>query len=136
MNKPECKTEVVLVPPGCTSLVQPLYVPFNGKFKSMIDQLQTEHMHEYLEQYLQNSLSPSKQQVLITKWVGMGWNGLGSSKPQERNDPACLQFQLMAAEMKSISMDLKGTLSATLSLILRQKSKTCLNLILHHSLLS
>ncbi|CAG8676820.1 2665_t:CDS:1, partial [Paraglomus occultum] len=29
----ECNTTVALVPPGCTSLVQPLDVSFNAQFK-------------------------------------------------------------------------------------------------------
>ena len=46
----------------------------------MIDQLQTEHMHDHLEQYLQNSLSASKRRVLITKWVGMAWVQVSQKK--------------------------------------------------------
>lgn len=57
----ECKTEVMLVPPGCTSPVQPLDVAFNGEFKNVIDQLQTEHMDEHLNAYINNSLSASAQ---------------------------------------------------------------------------
>lgn len=54
--KRECNTEVVLVPPGCTSLVQPLDVAFNAGFKNAIDKLQTEHMHNHLQQYVTSSL--------------------------------------------------------------------------------
>ena len=39
-----CKTTVAFVPPGCTSLVQPLDVVVNAKFKQIVDHLQTEHM--------------------------------------------------------------------------------------------
>ena len=50
--KTECKTEVVLVPPGCTSLIQPLDMSFNGEFKTVINGLQTKHMHDHLDQYV------------------------------------------------------------------------------------
>ena len=50
--KRECKTEVVLVPPGCTSLIQLLDVSFNGEFKTVINELQTKHMHDHLDQYM------------------------------------------------------------------------------------
>jgi len=39
MLKDECNAITVLVPPGCTSLVQPLGVVFNGPFKWVIDEL-------------------------------------------------------------------------------------------------
>lgn len=52
-----CKTSVILVRPG---LVQTLDVVVNGKFKKGIDLLQTEHMQQNLEQYVNNSLPRHK----------------------------------------------------------------------------
>ena len=69
----KCKTEVILVLPGCTSLVQPLDVSFNAELKSIIDKLQTEHMHDNLDKYVSNGFSASARRVLITKWVGEAW---------------------------------------------------------------
>ena len=40
----QCNTDLVLVPPGCTSLVQPIDVVFNKPFKSAVKKLATEHM--------------------------------------------------------------------------------------------
>ena len=56
-----CKTTVVFVPPGCTSLVQPLDVVVNAKFKQTVDRLQTEHMQQNLEQYVNNRGVSSSQ---------------------------------------------------------------------------
>ena len=50
-----CKTTVVLVPRGCNSLVQPLDVVVNAEFKQTVHHLQTEHMQQNLEQYVNNS---------------------------------------------------------------------------------
>ena len=40
----ECNTTAVLIPPGCTSLVQPLDVVANAPFKRLVDDLATSHM--------------------------------------------------------------------------------------------
>lgn len=79
----KCKTEVILVPPGCTSLVQPLDVSFNAEFKSLIDKLQTEHMHDNLDDYVSNS-RPTRVNNQ------MGWRSLGESEPKEDYDTTCL----------------------------------------------
>ena len=88
----------------------------------MIDELQTKHMHDNLEQYVQNSLSASARRVLITKWVGAAWSQVSQKKEN--------QFQSMEVKMLlSISVDLKNTPSAAQSLNPSQKRKTCLSLI-------
>ena len=56
-----CKTTVVLVTPGCTNLVQPLDVVVNAKFKQTVDRLQTKHMQQNLDQYVNNSVSASQR---------------------------------------------------------------------------
>ena len=63
-------TTVVIVLPGCTSLVQPLDVSVNAKFKQTMDRYQTEHMQQNLKLYMNNGLSASQRRILITGWVG------------------------------------------------------------------
>ena len=75
-----CKTTVVLVPAGCTSLVQPLDVVFNREFKNVTDRLQNKHMQNNLEQYINNSLTATLRRVLISKWVGAAWVEVSKKK--------------------------------------------------------
>ena len=55
----ECNTDLVLVPAGCTSLVQPINIAFNKPFKSSIEKLAMQHMHDHLHDYLTGKLSSS-----------------------------------------------------------------------------
>lgn len=117
--KRECKTEVVLIPPGCISLIQPLDVSFNGEFKSVIDKLQTEHMHDNLEQYVNNSLSASARRILITKWVGATWEQVSKKKDMvERTLKKCGISVLINGSKDARSVDLKVSLSVTMNLTL------------------
>ena len=60
-------TELVNVPLGCTSRVQPLYVSFNEPFKDIVRQQFKMHLEENLEQYTEGKISASERRVLATK---------------------------------------------------------------------
>jgi len=53
-----------LVPPGCTSLVQPLDVVFNDPFKWAIDELATAHLEENINKYLHSNFTAIEQRIL------------------------------------------------------------------------
>lgn len=63
----ETHTSLVLVPPGCTSVVQPLDVCFNKEFKNIIERLQNEHMHSNLDKYVNGTIPAGQRCILITK---------------------------------------------------------------------
>ena len=69
----DCNTTTALIPPGCTSLVQPLDVVFNAPFKRMVDDLATAHMQEHLDDYVHGNFSARDRRVLLTKWIGEAW---------------------------------------------------------------
>ena len=52
-----CNTEVVFVPPGATSLVQPIDVVFNAPFKAAVDKLATDHLNENVEAYVRGAVN-------------------------------------------------------------------------------
>ena len=66
-------TSLVLVPPGCTSLVQPFDVAFNQEFKAIIERQQNSHMQQNLEKYVNSIITAGQQRLLVTKWVGAAW---------------------------------------------------------------
>ena len=84
----ETHTSLVLVPPGCTSLVQPLDVCFNKEFKSIIQRLQNEHMHGNLDKYINGTIPAGQRRILITKWVGAAW-----AEMNQKRDTAIRGFE-------------------------------------------
>ena len=73
-----CTTDLIYIPPCCTSLVQPVDVMFNKPCKSYIDQLATQHMQENLDDYVHSRINGSQRRVLFTKWVGKAWEKITS----------------------------------------------------------
>ena len=69
----ECKTTLVLVPPGATSKVQPLDVAVNSEFKKAVDRLATEAMTRNPDQFLTGTVTASERRIFFAKWTGQAW---------------------------------------------------------------
>jgi len=80
MLNDECNTTTVLVPPGCTSLVQPLDVVLNGPFKQAVDAIAMSHMEVHVNDYLHGKFTASKHRILLTKWIGQAWEEVSANK--------------------------------------------------------
>ena len=78
--KERCNTEIEFVPPGATSLVQPVDVVFNAPFKAAVDKLATDHLHSNVEAYLRGEINASQRRILLTKWIGQAWEEVSSNK--------------------------------------------------------
>ena len=76
-------TSIVLVPAGCTALVQLLDVSFNCVLKSAVKRLQNEHMHKNLKSYVNGSIPVGQRRILFSSWVGEAW---AERKQEQRVD--------------------------------------------------
>ena len=70
----------MLIPPGCTSLVQSLDVVSNAPFKHLIDDQATSHMQENLNDYVHGSFSAKQHRILVTTWIGEVWEKTCANK--------------------------------------------------------
>ena len=106
MLKKETSTSVVLVPAGCTSLVQPLDVSFNGVFKSVVERLQNEHMHQNLEKYVNGKVTAGQCRILISKLVGEAWAEALKTEMISRSFDKCgISVPIGVINLASILMD-------------------------------
>ena len=78
--KERCNTEIEFVPPGTTSLIQPVDVVFNAPFKVAVDKLATDHLHSNVEAYLRGEINASQRRTLLTKWISQAWEEVSSNK--------------------------------------------------------
>ena len=74
------KTELVNVPPRCTSWVQPLDVSVNKPFKEEVKRHHEKHMSDNLQLYTESKLSAWQRCVLLTKWVAEAWKEINRNK--------------------------------------------------------
>ena len=70
----------VFVPPGTTSLIQPLDVSINAPFKVAVSHLANQHVMDNLEDYMHGSIPASERRVLFTKWVGQACDEVCANK--------------------------------------------------------
>ena len=66
----------VMVPPGCTSLVQPLDVCINHSFKERIEALSHEHYHQNINGWTDQKFTAGERRILMTKWVAQAWKDI------------------------------------------------------------
>jgi hypothetical protein len=74
------KTNVIYVPPGTTSLVQPIDVIFNTPFKAAVERQATVHLQENLSQYVNGTICVSERRVLFTKKIRAAWEEVSANK--------------------------------------------------------
>ena len=69
-------TTLSLIPGGCTGYVQVLDVSVNKIIKDYIDEYESIHIDENIEQWKKNGYSVSDRRILMTEWVGKAWERL------------------------------------------------------------
>ena len=66
-------TSIAMIPPGCTSLIQPLDVVVNAPFKSKIESYAEQHYEANINNWMNDKYTASDRRVLMTKWIADAW---------------------------------------------------------------
>ncbi|KAF3924499.1 hypothetical protein ABW20_dc0105467 [Dactylellina cionopaga] len=75
----DLQTIAAIVPPGCTSLVQPLDVSINKPFKDYVAEASHRHFEENIDQWETEKFTAGQRRVLMTTWVGEAWERMCKS---------------------------------------------------------
>ena len=63
------------IPPGCTSLAQPLDVVCNSPFKKVVDNLATAHMEGHISVITYMGNFTASDCRILTEWIGKAMGG-------------------------------------------------------------
>ena len=74
----------VVVPAGCTCLVQSLDVSINSVFKFFVEMLQNDHMHRILDSYIQRYSSSGPTVYSFSKCIGQACAEVSKNKEMIR----------------------------------------------------
>jgi len=66
----------VMVPAGCTSLVQPLDVCINKPLEDRIRALADQHYVDHILEWSAQKYTASERRILMTQWVGQAWKSI------------------------------------------------------------
>ena len=69
-------TTIAMIPPGCTSLIQPLDVVVNAPFKAKIETYAEQHYEANISSWMDDKYTASDRRVLMTKWIADAWTDI------------------------------------------------------------
>ena len=67
------KTELINIPPGCTSRVQVVDVSINKPFKDRVRYQFEEHLNKNVTRYMKGDIKVAERRIPLTQWVANAW---------------------------------------------------------------
>ena len=74
------KTELINIPPGCTSRVQVVEVSVSKPFKDRVRYQFEEHLDKNVTRYMKGDIKVAERRILLTQWVANAWSHVCSKK--------------------------------------------------------
>ena len=66
-------TSIAMIPPGCTSLMQPLDVVVNAPCKAKVEFYAEQHYEANISHWMNEKYTASDRRILMTKWIADAW---------------------------------------------------------------